>query len=182
MPIGHALGGVAAGCLVAASLPIARRDPTRPPAGRAPGLDVRTLALFALLGMLADLDFLIGMHRSVTHSVGATAVAGGIAAALASRDRVRWAVRVAVAYGSHVLLDWVGTDPGPPLGVMALWPWTSEYYLSDLHLFMRVCREYWLPSCWWNNLLGLCREVLVLAPLAAGAVVVAGRRGVRRAE
>ena len=40
----------------------------------------------------------------------------------------RWALAVALAWGSHILLDWLSNDTRPPLGVMALWPFTRDYY------------------------------------------------------
>ena len=60
-PVGHALGGIAAGWLVQSrpsSCDGAQRQLTR------------TLG-FAGLGMAADLDLLVGLHRGPTHSLAA---------------------------------------------------------------------------------------------------------------
>ena len=62
---------------------------------------------------------------------------------------------------------------------MALWPFSSDSFLSDRRWFIAVCREYWLVSCWAQNILGTAREVLILGPLALGAVHLAGRRSDR---
>lgn len=173
-PIAHALGGVAAGCLVRISAALV----TRGRAPEAPLLRIegrRALAALAFLGMLPDADFLLGMHRSVTHSVGATLIAAALGWASVREGRLLAAVTVAAAYGSHLLLDWLGTDPAAPHGIMAWWPWTEEFYLSDAPLFMRVCREYWLPDCWRNNILALGRELLVLVPVTAATIFLAFR-------
>ena len=77
---------------------------------------------------------------------------------------------MAAAFGSHVLLDWLGTDPGPPYGIMAWWPLSRDFYLSDLQLFMRVCRD-WNPACWRHNTLALLRELAILLPLTLAAVI-----------
>ena len=177
-PIGHALAGVAAGCLVTAS----RRarsgrgaaGAVRRPFTTAPGLWHGLFAL-AAVGALPDVDFLVGAHSSYTHSVGATVVAGIGAALVAPRDRLRWGLAVAAAYGSHVLLDWLGTDTVAPVGIMALWPLSTEFYLSDAYWFPRVCREYWLGSCWVHNLQTLGWELVVLTPLAALGAILARR-------
>jgi len=81
---------------------------------------------------------------------------------------------VAAAYGSHSLLDWLGSDAVAPIGVMALWPLSSDFFLSDRYWFMSVCREYWLTTCWWHNTEGVVREVLLLGPVLLAAVYFTG--------
>lgn len=173
-PIAHALGGVTAGCLVRISAALV--TPGR--AAEAPLVRSearRTIAALALLGMLPDADFLVGMHRSVTHSIGAVLIAAAFGWASVREGRLLAAASVAAAYGSHLLLDWLGTDPTAPHGIMVWWPWTEEFYLSNEPLFMRVCREYWLPDCWRNNILALGRELLVLVPVTAATLFLAFR-------
>lgn len=181
-PIGHALAGVAAGCLAAAGcerLSRGRREPSAP--GRTPGRTAapdgpfRSAAGFALLAMLPDIDLVFGMHRGISHSLGATLVAAGVAGVLARRRRLRAAGVVAATFASHLLLDWCGADPGTPSGIMALWPWTSEFYVADYQVFLRVCREYWLLDCWLHNGRALVRELLILLPLAAAGALVLRR-------
>ena len=169
-PFGHALGGVAVGCLVAAAARRGRRhqaDDDRSAGNPRSWGQWRGLGALALVGVVADIDFVFGVHRGLTHSMGATLVAGVVAAAVVRRGRVVTALVVAAAYASHVVLDWLGADPGTPSGVMALWPLTREFYLSDPQVFLRVCREYWLVECWWHNLAAVGRELLVLVPVVA---------------
>lgn len=173
-PIAHALGGVTAGCLVRISAALLR--PGR--AFDAPLVRIerrRALAVLALLAMLPDADLLVGMHRSVTHSAGAVLIAGAVGWASGREGRLLTAAAVAAAYGSHVLLDWLGADPGPPHGIMAWWPWTEEFYVSDRPVFMRICREYRLTDCWRNNVLALGRELVVLVPVTSAALFFAYR-------
>ena len=84
------------------------------------------------------------------------------------------ACAMTLAYASHTLLDWLGTDSSPPIGIMALWPFSSQHYESPWHVFMAISRRYWLPEFWTFNLLALGRELLILMPLAA--LVFATRR------
>ena len=182
-PIGHALGGVAAGCLVVAASVLA-------PGPRSRGFELRRflarigpwrgLAGLACLATLPDLDLLLGTHSGATHSVGAmliVAAAAAVAGAWARTAGPHVALAAAAAYGSHVLLDWLGGDPSAPRGIMALWPLSREFHLSDAHLFLRVCREYWLADCWWHNLRAVARELAILGPIAAAAVLAARRTG-----
>ena len=161
-PIGHALGGIAAGSLIS------------------PRPDRRTIALFATAGILADIDLLLPMvHRGPAHSLTAAALA--FAAALIvltwktrSATSVRLAAAIGAAYLTHILLDWLGEDGGPPRGIMALWPFSSSFYVSGLDLFHRVERRYWRHDFWQDNAAALLTEVAILAPAAWLAL-----RGVR---
>lgn len=167
--MGHALGGLAAGWLVRGVA--AARAPGSSGTGwrrlLADGTFRTQAVLFAVLGMLPDIDFLFGMHSMQTHSLGA-AIAVGIAGfALLRHDRALTALGCACAYASHVLLDWLGDDTTPPIGIMALWPITGDFYQSDLHWFMAISRRYWLPNFWTHNLQAVMWEVLLLAPAAA---------------
>ena len=39
-----------------------------------------------------------------------------------------------------------GSDDFPPLGVMALWPFTDRFYFADAFVFEAISRRYWLPG------------------------------------
>lgn len=162
-PIGHALGGMAIGALIA---------------GR-PGW--RIAGVCALAGALPDLDFLLPLqHRGPTHSLGAAAlVFAGTFTILALRSRAGHALRtasaVALAYASHVLLDWLGADSSTPRGVLAFWPMSDVFYVSGWDVFNAVDRRYWIPGFWTRNALALARELVILVPLVAISAL-AGRR------
>jgi hypothetical protein len=163
-PVGHALGGIAAGWLVN---------------GRGRQSAIGRAAMLAVAGIAADFDLLAGWHRGPSHSLVATVLAGAAAWILARRAEpaARWrlALAVAAAYGSHVLLDWLGSDTRPPIGIPALWPLSRANFESPLHLFPAVSRRYWLAEFWTYNLRAVAREVLILGPIAA-AVLILGRR------
>ena len=155
-PVGHALAGLASGWLI-------RGNRLDEPYGR------REAILFAGLGTLADFDLLFGMHSGPTHGVGAAILAGAFAwlplGHATGRSRLTLALACIVAYGSHTLLDWLGSDTSPPIGIMALWPFSREYYESSLHLFMAVSRRIRQPDRFWvQNLTALARELMILVP------------------
>jgi len=145
-PVGHALAGIAAGV---------------PFTGRSQ----RTLWVLSAIGAAADLDLLVRAHRGISHSIGA-AVLAGLVAWIVTRSW-RWGAGAASAWGSHVLLDWLGADSWPPLGIPALWPFTHAYYRSPIAIFPAVSRQYWLGTRFlYFNALALAVELLILLPLA----------------
>ena len=163
-PLGHALGGLAAGC---ALRPFTEADART-------GILRRYGPWFALLGMLPDVDLLFSVHRGPTHSLGAALIVG--LAALALTRRRRLAVAAACAYASHVLLDWLGADTSVPVGVMALWPLGREHYQSSVEVFDSVWRRNETPDFWIHNVKAVAKELAILLPL----VFVAWRFAVRQ--
>lgn len=177
-PIGHAIGAVAGGWAAA---------------GRPAGTQVwlAQAAILGAVGMLPDIDLLFGVHSGPTHSIGAAAIAGAIAWPLAwvglrlqaegmvpesslrgwrlQAEAGRWALAVTFAWMSHFVLDWLGEDTSLPLGVMALWPFSRDYYMSPVPLMPAITRRYWLPGFWMQNLRALIFEVMVLVPVLAVA-------------
>jgi hypothetical protein len=169
-PLGHALGGFAAGWLIGPE-----------PAGSSVGTDTaprswwrcvvrsRRARVYVAAGLIADLDLLVGLHSRYTHSLGAVLLA--LAVTLwwtRHRGAVALSMSLAVAasYGSHVLLDWLAQDTSPPLGIMALWPFDSGFFLSPVHVFLGISRKYWLAAAWRENTVSVARELLILGPLA----------------
>ena len=172
-PIGHVLGGVAAGWLVAGRSTAVPGHAPRRRAWWTSGLRQQAAA-FGLMGTAPDIDLLFGAHSTYTHSVGAVALTA-VGALLWTRARdPRVAFACAAAVASHVLLDWLGSDTTPPLGVMALWPFTREFYQSPFFVFMAISRRWWLPGFYRQNGLAALRELLILAPIVA---VIGGLRG-----
>jgi len=151
-PIGHGLGGIAAGW------------------GVAPRRDRRVALLLAAVATAPDLDLLLGTHRAASHSLGAAAIAGAVAWAAMRRDRWRWSAAVTLAWASHVLLDWLSNDTRPPIGIMALWPFTDAYYKASVEIFPAVSRRYWESRFWLYNLRALVVEVAVLGPITAAVL------------
>jgi hypothetical protein len=128
----------------------------------------RAALVFAGLAVSPDLDLLVGAHSMYTHGIGAALIVLLAVAALTPAHAHRWtaACACAAAYATHTLLDWMGNDTTPPIGIMALWPFTSDYYESNLHFFMAITRRYWLPGFWTHNLIAMLREIGTLVPLA----------------
>lgn len=164
-PVGHALAGAAI-ALVAA--PALRRQPR-------PSLHV-ALAASVVLAALPDADLVYPpIHRAVTHSLGSTVIVTIIAAAVTGWVTGRWTTSFAlvcgVAWGSHVLLDWLGADPTPPRGIKALWPFSDRWFISDLDIFRGTeRRQLFTRASIAYNALAVLQELAILGPIAAAAV------------
>jgi membrane-bound metal-dependent hydrolase YbcI (DUF457 family) len=168
-PAGHAIAGLATAWFAQAAAGKPRR-----------AFGVFTLGcVFA--AVIPDVDILLHSHRTYTHSISAAAIAGALAWVVA-RQRRRAAVNpscagpgstfvavsVAIAYLTHILLDWLAIDTGAPFGLMALWPFSTRFYLSGADWFFGVSRRYWKPDEFiFGNLKAMAWEMVLLAPIAA---------------
>ena len=103
-----------------------------------------------------------------THSIGAAVIVASIAAwqrwPVAPSRMLIWIV-VAVAWMSHPLLDALGSDTSAPVGVMALWPFSTAHFQTSLEVFEAISRRYWRDDFWSLNFSAMVKEVLVLAPI-----------------
>lgn len=139
--------------------------------------------LFVAVGLAADLDFIVGQHRSYTHSVGAILAVFGISLLLTrgrARDWVRLSIAIAASYASHVLFDWLGADSPAPRGLMALWPFTDAHYVSGLDVFPVVSRKVLTLRAWKLNLIAAATETAILGSAAFLSWRFRGRRSARR--
>ncbi|HQZ39489.1 MAG TPA: metal-dependent hydrolase [Vicinamibacterales bacterium] len=154
-PVGHALGGLIVGVVVGDREPGAVRP--------------WALALPVIAAVAPDIDFLWGRHNMETHSLGAALLAGLAVLAWTRGRGPGLALAVALAWSSHVLFDWLGSDTTPPLGVMALWPLSSDFYFANAFLFDAISRRTYRPDFWSHNLWAVAKEVVMLAPVAGAA-------------
>jgi hypothetical protein len=156
-PLGHSLAGLAAGWAVAS-----------PATGRR-ALVVQSAAFMAL-GAAPDLDLLFNRHRYETHSIGAAVLAGALAAALRwplASTRLRTFLAATAAWATHPLLDMLAPDHWPPIGVMALWPFSHRFCIAGIEIFLPIGREWRSAAVWWMDARAGAREMLVLLPIVA---------------
>ena len=155
-PVGHALAGLAVAGI----------------AGRGGAPKPTHVVLLAVCAAAPDLDLLlrfidgVNHHRGPSHSLGMAvliAIAG-----LALRRLgfgVPGALAMGAAWGSHVLLDYLGIDTVPPFGEMALWPLSREFFIAPVPFFYDVPRSF-SPEAIRHNLIAVAIEVVVLGPVA----------------
>jgi membrane-bound metal-dependent hydrolase YbcI (DUF457 family) len=169
-PFGHAVGGLAAAFLTNST-------------AKRPRLTIPVLAASAALAVAPDLDIIAGFHRIYTHSIAAVAVVAIVAwLILRTRtpDALALTAALAAAYASHVLLDLMGKDTSPPLGLTVLWPLSSGYHQTGWNVFSEVSRRYWRAEEFiFGNLRALAREMLVLLPILIVAWSVWSKKTLR---
>jgi inner membrane protein len=163
-PVGHAIAGLTVHVLTAG-----RRDEL---------LDWRRAAVVTSAALAPDLDlafrFVDGRnhHGQETHSLGVAAIAAGSAFALALLLRYQRALVLAVAVGlawsSHVLLDYLNVDTSPPIGILALWPFSGAYFKIPWPIFLDVGRTLDLGTM-RHNALAAAWECVVLLPVLVWA-------------
>ena len=141
-------------------------------------------AACALVGAAPDLDLVLHIHRTFTHSAGAVIFVGLFAAALAAnaeRPIARVALMCGGAYGSHVLLDWLAADSSSPYGLQVLWPFSDGWFISGWNVFPQTVRRHFLtPAVIAQNVRAVVQEVAILGPVLVGLWVLRARTLTRR--
>src|SRR5215471_19925682 len=178
-PLGHLLAGWSVA--IAASPEVRLKpDPATLKATVARWLMPAAL-LGAFVGAAPDLDlFLSGWHRTATHSLTMTALLMILTAVVTGQvtGRINWRMVAIVggAHLSHLLLDWLGTDPTPPEGFQLLWPFSPRYFIAPWTIFPRTERRWSDPTFFPANAWAAIVELGVMLPIA----VLAWKWSVRR--
>jgi membrane-bound metal-dependent hydrolase YbcI (DUF457 family) len=139
--------------------------PAAPEGGLVDAAASRFVVACMVAACLPDIDFAWGRHNMETHSLGFVLLTAIVALAWARSRRL--ALACALAVGTHVLFDWLGSDDFPPLGVMALWPFSSDFFFANAYVFATIERRYWLPGFVAHNVLAVLRELGLLLPFVA---------------
>jgi membrane-bound metal-dependent hydrolase YbcI (DUF457 family) len=180
-PIAHVVAGWTAGVL-GGSAGVASIDAAAPENQHRPlGWASPLLLLAAFIGASPDLDLLVGgWHRAGTHSLLATALLMIIAAAVTGQvtGRINWRIVAIIggAHASHLLLDWLGSDPTAPKGIQLLWPFDRHYFISGWDLFPRTERRLSDPTFISANLKAAAVELAITLPIALAAWRWTGRK------
>jgi inner membrane protein len=163
-PVGHILGGVAVYL-----------------AGTSRASRSRIVLTVTLLGSICpDFDFLPGIamgnmsafHHGISHSLTFAVLFGAIVFVFVRRVEKALAVQAsilaALAYASHVILDFVAVNEGTR-GVPVLWPLSDEKLGYSLHLFgyfqYSDIRHGIASVVRWENLVPVLRELTVIGSL-----------------
>jgi membrane-bound metal-dependent hydrolase YbcI (DUF457 family) len=170
-PLAHALAGLTVHVLASRT-----RDELR---------DVLRAALVVGAALAPDVDLLFRFvdgrnhHNNETHGLGCALLAGALGAIafplLRFSRPYALAFAVSLAWASHTLLDYLNRDTSPPIGLMALWPWSSSYYKFPWPLFMDIGRTLDLTTV-RHDLVAAAWEACVLGPLLLLALRYRRRR------
>ena len=141
----------------------------------------KSLAVAMILANLADADFVPGLlsgnpnrfHHGLTHSVGASLIVGFLFAGYffcCQRRFLAPFIFATAGYFSHVVFDFFAVDTSMPRGIPALWPFSSEYFISPIAVFSDVRRSVSMGTFFQSLFVAhngwtVCREILILAPM-----------------
>lgn len=111
-------------------------------------------------------------HNREFHSIGLALLAGALgllAFRLLRLSRpLALATAVALAWTSHLVLDYLNVDTSPPIGLMALWPFSQAFFKSPVPIFMDIGRTLTWTTVRHNAVAGAW-ECVVLVPVLLGA-------------
>ncbi len=161
-PIGHALAGISV-AWSAEQLPGS--------AGLKRPFPLSVMLLCIALAVLPDADLIyLPIHRTVTHSIGATILVTILAIAVTGKvtRHVAWGLVLlcAAAHASHLLLDWLGADPSLPFGIQALWPFSHRWFISGWNLFPSTERRHMFSAASIAvNLKAAAWEIAIMGPI-----------------
>jgi hypothetical protein len=139
--------------------------------------DARDLGRAGLVvgaALAPDLDLLFRFvdgrnhHNNETHSLGFALLAALAVFAAARLRGVKrsWALGGAAGLGwlSHVVLDYLNRDTHPPIGLMALWPFSHAHHKFPWPVFLDIGRTLEWDTV-RNNTVAVAWETVVLLPL-----------------
>ena len=171
-PVGHSLGGYI----------IAGRY--QPAAVSSIGF-IGAIVFLIFSANAPDLDFLAGAamgdfngyHHRASHSVAAVFLFAGLVYLVAVLLKLRaanLAAMGALAYASHLALDFISDDKSAPFGMQLLWPINEHFYIAPQFIFMNIEHGAMsdgmissLPSIFsMHNLTAIGLELTILGPLA----------------
>lgn len=158
--------------------------------------DLGLLATALVLAHLPDVDLVpitvygfsaVKMfHQAYTHNMAFCLISSLIASLLASVIRkkpfMHYFPFFSLLVFSHILLDAMGHDTNPPIGVQLLWPLSSSYFLFPVHLFIGVAKSTAreLFSLW--NLMAVLVELIVFLPIVGVIRVLNQKRWLERMQ
>jgi membrane-bound metal-dependent hydrolase YbcI (DUF457 family) len=166
--VGHSLAGL---CIYALTSKKSFRDPVHP--------DIKSLAFFAFLANLPDLDFLIGVvwygkmnaiHGEITHSLLFLVLAALAFGALPLGPWPFWK-RATVAFfliGSHDLIDFFSSQNlglSPAYGIHLFYPFDPELIGAPVTLFYGVRHKNLDQLLSLENVWTVLYEMLIFIPL-----------------
>jgi membrane-bound metal-dependent hydrolase YbcI (DUF457 family) len=126
----------------------------------------------------ADVDLLFQFvdgrnhHNNELHGIG-FALLGALAGAAVFR-LVGWTrplaagLALGIAYATHPLLDYLNVDTNPPIGLLALWPFSTRYYKFSWPIFMDIGRTLDWHTIRHDTVAALW-ETILLGPIVVWA-------------
>jgi membrane-bound metal-dependent hydrolase YbcI (DUF457 family) len=136
-----------------------------------------------VLANCCDLDYVPGIlsgdlnayHHFYSHTPGwCLLVAAGVWCLLrffrdANGRDFAW---IFALLASHLAADLVTEDFRPPIGIMALWPFVSGFYISPVTVFLHLKKNTFGDFAQWHNVKAVLVEASWALPAWAGVVLM----------
>jgi hypothetical protein len=177
-PLAHALAGLIVHVATAPRDEIASR---------------RRAAITVGAAVAPDLDFAwklvdgLNHHQAQGHGIGVGLALAALITAAAALSGVRRPLGLGLAallgWSSHLFLDLMNVDTNPPIGLMALWPFSSGHFKAPWPLFLDIGRTLnWRTVR--HDTVAVAWELSILCPvlIAAWRVRARGRAGAWNGE
>jgi len=143
------------------------------------------LVVCMVFAALADIDFIPALfgrvdianriHRGPTHSLLFAVVVGvaafGVMKALGKPRPVRSSVVLFFCLLSHILLDLMGKDYRPPIGVPVLWPFVARSVRIPVGVFLDLHKDTYAEIVSLYNVRVFAHEVMVFGSILSILVV-----------
>lgn len=158
-PIGHSLSGILIYLLFSRTRNLWR--------------DWKWALFAAALAAAPDLDFIPGwllgnyneFHRGISHSLGGCFFISASLWGLISKQNFfsprQFFIFLMALYGSHLVLDFFARDTAPPYGGKFLWPFSNQYFISPVPLFLDLHREPPQSLYSLRNIIGYISELVI---------------------
>ncbi len=153
----------------------------------------RWLLLCMVFAALADIDFLPAFfgnlklanrfHRQVTHSllfaVLILGAAFGVLRMIRNPRPARNSIVLFCCALSHLILDLLGADLRPPVGVPLLWPLLRRSFKPPVEIFTNLYKETYAEIFSSHNLGVIAHEVLLFGAILFLIIVLKIRYGAK---
>ena len=145
---------------------------------------------------LADIDFLPALfgridianrvHRGPTHTLLFALVISGVVYGtlriVGKPGVVRATSLVFLCMASHLILDILGKDSRPPLGIPILWPLAQRSFKVPVEIFPDLRKDTYAELFGSHNIGVLAYEILVFGTLIFVVAAMKLRRGAKEAR
>ncbi|MGC4083477.1 MAG: metal-dependent hydrolase [Vicinamibacterales bacterium] len=183
-PLGHFLAGLSVGIATDSQPPPARR----PLSSYATPFSLLAVAMAAA----PDIDLMVPdaiephFHRTATHSITAVVLLFIVSMFVTGQvtpqvNRWRVSAILALAWATHLLMDWLGADPSIPSGIQLLWPFSERTSSRGSDWFPAIERDIHASHFLVQNTTAAIVEIVVGVPLVAFGLFINARRGAARA-
>ena len=139
----------------------------------------RELLIVLVVALAPDIDYLCGifygnpnlLHQLYSHTIAWTSGLAILAWLIWRHNEPKAGLGVLlmlwVTATSHLIMDYTTKDLSYPYGIMILWPLSSGFFTSPVHIFPNMMKHSWHEVFQTHNLLVIIKEITITLPVLA---------------